>query len=516
MKRHQGNSKAAKAVSFDLGYKPNPAQERFAQVIDAGAKVILFVGGIRSGKTHAGVIECLKQVYKSKHKAGLGWIVSPNFPMSAVTEQKLREQCYKHNNSLIAYERKGKRQFFMKPGPKNPNTFFEISIKSAENPNSLRGFSLDWILLDEAAMMHPDVFTVAQGRVLDTNGLIILTTTPMGKNWLYNDVFLRSLTDPRYAVITAKTGDNFYLDPKEVEELYARYSDKSDALARQEMDAEFCDFDGLVFSKFRLDTHTIPERDLPHDADVYCGIDWGYNDPFVCVWLTKIDGVWVLLDEYYRSKGLLAEHYRHLASHPLAKRVRRYWCDPSALQERKEFAKLGIRCAPARRPNNLKQTQWPVSRARLMNSLFARGCKSPWDKKQDMPGLVFFNTARHTIREFTGLVYERNSETLKDGSVRVYDKKGSSLDKNATEKIVDKNNHTVDAMGYILFSEEKSFAGIRPHYEDPVTGEAVAVEKSQEAKELEHKRLVNQLFEEEHKRVMRKIEDERHNLDSYF
>jgi len=110
-----------------------------------------------------------------------------------------------------------------------------------------------------------------------------------------------------------------------------------------------------------------------------------------------------------------------------------------------------------------------------MNALFAKRVSSPWseDKSEMVPGLVFSEECVNSVKEFSNLMFTRFLEKIEDPatgkivSVRVTDKEGSEVDRNATEEIEDRANHTVDSLGYCLFSEER-FGGAKIHYRDDV------------------------------------------------
>ena len=458
-----------KPQKITLKYEPNDAQIELDRAIKEGARVVLFVGGIRSGKSVGGVAELLKQFYLYKKKPKLGWVVSPTFTMSQAPEEIFKKFVYSDAGTLVLQHKVGERAYLLKPSPDAPTTPIRIEFKTATEPDRLRGASVGVIVMDEGAMQSEETFNICLGRVMDNDGIIIICTTPRGKNWVWNRVYQKSLSDPLYAMIRGTSANNKYLPADFVQRKREEFSNPT--LVKQELEGEFTSFEGAVFPNFAPDTHVIRDFQIPDGKEVYCGIDWGYNDPFVCVWVSYIDGVWVVLDEYYKTQTLLGDHVAYLRNHPLAPHVKRYWCDPSALQERREFQRMGIKTMPARRPDGNKNASWPVMRARLMNTLFGKRVTSPWDKEKASPQLVFTESCLNGIRETQSLSFVRYTEILTEDrtgkitGLRVTDKEGSELDKNATEEIEDRQNHFVDSLGYCLFSEER-FKGVEIHYKD--------------------------------------------------
>lgn len=63
-----------------------------------------------------------------------------------------------------------------------------LQFKSADDPQMLRGAGLDILWIDEAAMIPSnEAWGVVRPALSDKLGLTITTTTPRGKNWLYEE-----------------------------------------------------------------------------------------------------------------------------------------------------------------------------------------------------------------------------------------------------------------------------------------------------------------------------------------
>jgi len=287
-KLEEENQKLVRKVSVDLEYEMLEKQYELAKALERpDVRVVLFLGGIRGGKTYAGAREALKQIYKYQRRPNLGWIVSPTYPMSLVPEREFRAAA----GDLILRQLKGERAFLMMPPSSMPNHYYRVEVKSAEDPDRLRGPSPGWIWIDEGAMISKECFDILRGRVLDSKGVIFITTTPRGMNYCYEDIYQQSLKDPSYIVVQSKTSENTFLDLKEIEDLRGRYTGE---FASQELDAEFLSFKGLVYKDYKPMLHRVKPVAVPENAYIVCGVDFGYNDPFVCLWLGKWDGVWHL------------------------------------------------------------------------------------------------------------------------------------------------------------------------------------------------------------------------------
>lgn len=502
--------KGPKPTNFSIQYDPTDnIGVPLAKAIVGGAKVILVHAGVRSSKSHSAVAEALKQIYLYKKKPNLGWFVSPTYDQSCVLERKFVDFCMTPSGSLIAKHIASKRKYLLYPPPGMEGSYYEVEFKTAIEPQHLRGYSVAWIVLDEAAAMKrgSDVFTVCQARVMDCGGIIIIASSPMGQNWLYHDVYLRCKSDPLWISIGASSYGNKYLDPAEIARLEQQLKSKSEALARQEIYGSFEAFEGRVFNQFTVDDNVVKSFSIPDGVPIFCGIDWGQNDPFVCVWVAEVDGAYFVVDEYYRAHGLNHEHYNYISNHPLANRVRRYWCDPSNAQQYREFKAMGLNnLVKARRPKQDSKMEWPVMRARLINQLFSLRVKAPFPKDIEnpyssdyCPRLSFFETIRHGLKEVTSLAYENITEAVKDANnqvigYRVTNKFGEEIDHNAKERIEDKNNHFVDALGYCIFSECR-VGNMHPFYYDQNTGEKVVLTKKEKLQDTHKKMMREQIWD---------------------
>lgn len=404
-------------------YKPNPeGQAQLRAVLDAGKRIVLYVGGIRGGKTYAGARETLYSIYKRGfNRKGLTWIVSPTYPMSSVVEKEFEDACdLGGGRSLIIKKYIGARAYLIIP-PAGQQKPYRVEIKTAEHPDRLRGSSLDCVWMDEAAMMDKECYRILLGRILDSQGMILMTTTPRGMNWLYDEVHEKRYDhpttqqkDPRIAVVRSTTSDNPYLKPEEIEMLRAQYTTQ---FARQELGAEFVAFDGLVYRTFDPTRHIIPPiTNIPEGAELISGIDAGFSDPFVSLWLMKHKNKYYLLDEYYQPQRTMESHAAAIKRNWLDKMCIRRWMDPSAAQASADLAALGINTYPAK--NDIQAGINSVSRLLETDRLFiTRPC----------------------------------ANTLREIGMYAYPDKGS---RNRGEVPVDANNHAMDALRYICYAED--------------------------------------------------------------
>lgn len=95
----------------------------------------------------------------------------------------------------------------------------QISLKGADRPETMRGVSLKFVVLDEYADMKPAVFEqILRPALADLKGKALFIGTPMGRNHFY-DLYQYGLDkkDADYKSWHFTSFDNPLLDPKEIE-----------------------------------------------------------------------------------------------------------------------------------------------------------------------------------------------------------------------------------------------------------------------------------------------------------
>ena len=95
----------------------------------------------------------------------------------------------------------------------------KILVRGADNPDSLRGVSLTYLVLDECAFIKQEVWEkILRAALSDKKGRALFISTPSGRNWFY-DVFKlgQSETDEEWKSWHKTTADNETIDPKEIE-----------------------------------------------------------------------------------------------------------------------------------------------------------------------------------------------------------------------------------------------------------------------------------------------------------
>jgi predicted phage terminase large subunit-like protein len=143
-----------------------------------------------------------------------------------------------------------------------------ISLKGADRPETMRGVSLKFLVMDEYADMKPEVWEqILRPALADQKGSALFIGTPMGRNHFYELYKYAELSeDETYRAWHFTSYDNPILDPEEIN--IAKKSMSSYAF-RQEFMASF---EALGSEMFKEDWIKFSE-DCDKDGDYYIAID---------------------------------------------------------------------------------------------------------------------------------------------------------------------------------------------------------------------------------------------------
>jgi predicted phage terminase large subunit-like protein len=146
-----------------------------------------------------------------------------------------------------------------------------ISLKGSDRPDTMRGVSLKFVVLDEYAGMKPSVWEeVLRPALADQKGGAVFIGTPTGRNHFWELMQYAELSnDPDWKAWHLTSFDNPLLDPKEIE---AAKKSMSSFAFRQEFLAKFEAKDSELFREDWLKFKEEPLR-KPLAGDYYIACD---------------------------------------------------------------------------------------------------------------------------------------------------------------------------------------------------------------------------------------------------
>lgn len=209
-------------------------------LLTSDARFKLAVCGRRWGKTVAGLLACLLGHGSRRGSlcgaidGGMIWWVAPTYGIAT----EIWNQVKRSTQDAWIDKSETERRVVLPGGG-------SVSIKSADNPDAMRGVGLDGLVIDEAAFVEERAWKeVLRPTLADKQGWAMLIGTPNGCNWLFN-LFEESLQSLDWGRWQLPTAENPVVTPAELESLRNTMGDREFS---QEHMAQFVDVKGAEFS----------------------------------------------------------------------------------------------------------------------------------------------------------------------------------------------------------------------------------------------------------------------------
>jgi phage FluMu gp28-like protein len=173
-----------------------------------------------------------------------------------------------------------------------------IYFRSGEREDTLRGYTLTYLVIDEAAYIKDEVWnTVLRPTVLVQGKKVLFISTPKGRNWFYN-LAMRGMSDEytQYKTFYATSFDTPYITEEELVE--AKMS-LPETIYKQEILAEFIDDGGEVFSNLKLNCVLTNYQQQDSNKKYYAGLDFGRQNDYTVLTILNSDGEMV---DFYRER----------------------------------------------------------------------------------------------------------------------------------------------------------------------------------------------------------------------
>jgi len=240
------------------------------------------VAGRRFGKTHLSIRELCKHARLPDREV---WYIAPTYRQAKmITWKKLRKKLIELNWAKKINETE--LSILLKNGS-------TISLKGADNYDSLRGIGLDFLVIDEFADIDPAAwYETLRPTLSDKMGKALFIGTPKGLNWAH-DLYTQSDEYPDEWVSFSYTtiqGGNVT-----VEEIEAARRTLDERTFRQEYEGSFETFSGRIFYAFdrkynlrEFKDETPPEKHIGMDFKI---------DPMSAVVESKYGNTLHIIDE---------------------------------------------------------------------------------------------------------------------------------------------------------------------------------------------------------------------------
>ena len=213
--------------------------------------------GRRAGKTMLVTLKMIDFATRNSNKSI--WYIAPTYRQAKqIVWEMLAEFVPK---TLVSKRNETELTLLLKSGSK-------ISLKGADNPDTLRGVSIDLAIFDEVAFFArwDEVWKILRPTLADNKSDAWFISTPNGFNHFKHlaDNYVPEGEYKLFEPHTIKyfhytTYDNPYIDPNEIELMKSEMDDDSFS---QEILGEFRKLTGLIYKDFSREKHMV---DIPTD-----------------------------------------------------------------------------------------------------------------------------------------------------------------------------------------------------------------------------------------------------------
>ena len=294
------------------------------EIINDNNRFKIIISGRRSGKTMSAITSLAKYARHPNRKC---MYVAPSYRMA---KQIVYDDLYQ-----MLKERK-----WLKKVNQSDLAFTLVNgsiiyLRSADNPDSIRGIGLDYVVLDEAADISEEAWkAVIRPTLSDKEGSAMIISTPKGRGWLY-DVYndAKHLNDwASWQFTTAEGGI------VSEEELAQARIDLDERTYLQEYEAKFVDYSGLIYYAFA--EHNIKDMNFTNNPFTTChvGIDFNIDPGCAAIAFVHQGGIHIFDEiEIYGTdtREMVSEIQRRYPN-------RKYMCYPDASGAQRRTSAGGI------------------------------------------------------------------------------------------------------------------------------------------------------------------------------
>ena len=240
------------------------------KVSSSSARFRVLISGRRFGKTYLAVTEMMKYASQPNRRI---WYVAPTFKMAKdICWASLKEMLNQFNWIDDINETT------MTITIRQSNS--TISLKGADNYDSLRGTGLDFLILDEFADIDKRTwFEVLRASIADRLGHVLMCGTPKGYgNWSY-EMYLKGKQDKEWESFQFTTIDGGMVAKSEVEQAK---QDLDIRTFRQEFEGTFENYQGAVYFNFHP-VDNVVKRQIDWEKPLHIGMDFNVSPMSACV-----------------------------------------------------------------------------------------------------------------------------------------------------------------------------------------------------------------------------------------
>lgn len=231
-------------------------------ILTDASRYKVVVAGRRWGKTTLALIWLLLSQFMPAERR---WYIAPTYRQGRMIAFPLLKRLFRGLDSAKINE--SNLSIILNNGA-------EISIKGADNEDSLRGTSLAKVVLDEYAYMRPNVWQeIVLPMLADTKGQAMFIGTPDGYTNGFYDIYSKGLNnDEDWRSWQFKTVEGGFVPADEIEKMRGNMDER---VFRQEFEATFETASNRCAYNFNRDKHIT--KDYEPSKLIYFGVDYNVD-----------------------------------------------------------------------------------------------------------------------------------------------------------------------------------------------------------------------------------------------
>ena len=259
-----------------------PLSKPQKEVITNTSRFRVLITGRRFGKTYLAINELAKFARYSNKKV---WYVAPSYRQAkSICWNELKDKLIKHkwvksinNSDLTIVLRNNSR----------------ISLRGADNENSLRGIGLDFLVMDEFADIHKQAwYEVLRPTLSDTQGHALFCGSPRGfGNWSY-ELYKLGETNKDWQSFKYTTLEGEQVSKDEIEQAK---EDLDLRTFQQEYEATFVNYSGMIYYNFNREKNLLDKFSNYHNT-LHIGLDFNVEPMCAVVSVIENDSI-IIIDE---------------------------------------------------------------------------------------------------------------------------------------------------------------------------------------------------------------------------
>lgn len=415
-----------------------------ARIFSCKAKEVLVEGPTRTGKTRA-LLEKAYAVALKYPGARIMLVRKTRAAMSESVLQTLEDDVLPRGAAWVRNTKRSHRDSYELP---NGSIIIPRGLDQADKLMSMqfdRIFGFEWTEHGITVREHEYLLTRMSGKATGFQQMMVDCNPQHPGHWL-NQRFNHCDGVKTERIHSGHRDNPLLWDEHRGDwtDLGRQYMETMSALTGVRrlrlLDGKWAQADGIVYPEFDANTHVIDAMPAGWQAwRKYRAIDFGYNDPFVCLWLADSGEALYVYRELYMSGRLVEDHARHIVELSKGEQYAATVADHDR-EDRETLARHGVQTTPA-----IKAIDRGIDAVRSRLRIGPNG----------KPGLYYLASA--AVEYDRKLADAKRPTSLRDEfDSYIWAVRSGGLQK---ETPVDADNHGMDALRYAVMALSSGFGG---------------------------------------------------------